>query len=237
MQQLTSRPQPDQQVNRGAPRSQVILIVALLLFSVAGLASGFSVGALSRKTSKTPQPTQITSIMSQQKGKTAAPTPKPIVKITPLGCPQPTTGTSTMFQQQDGTTSYTFTTQAIDNTGTSCGVGRPIHSTGITFKIWLTKLLPINKKIQFSTNILTHPAQFTKPLEIKAGNKNYQELQNELQFSTAQVQQSNNQGQVIWHYTINPDLKDGTYTLVLLDDWQGQTYNWSWFDLIVKKQG
>src|ERR1700738_1346229 len=88
MQQLEYRPQPDQQANNGgAPRSQGILIVALLLFSVAGLASGFSAGALGRKTGQTAPPTQPANIVPSLKGQGATAIPKTKVQVILLGCP------------------------------------------------------------------------------------------------------------------------------------------------------
>jgi hypothetical protein len=241
MQQLEYRPQPDQQANRGgAPRSQVILIVALLLFSVAGLASGFSVGALTGKTSKTATPAPITSIMPPQKGQNAAPTPKPTINVIPLGCPIVMPGSSinlNTFQLADGTT-YTFSAQAVDTKGDQpdkhiycAAANQSIHTAGITFKLWIIKHVG-NKTLTFP-----NLDKITQPIAGKADGKDFPELQNELQFGTTpQIQQSNNQGQVTWNYKINPDLKDGTYTLVVLADWQGKTSNWIWRDLVVKKQ-
>jgi hypothetical protein len=247
MQQVEYRPQPDQQANRGgAPRSQVILIVALLLFSVAGLASGFSVGALTAKTSKKTQSTQITNIVPPQKGQGITPTPKPTVKVIPLGCPQSTPGSSIyqgLSQVPDGATSYTFIAQAQNQAGGKCSAqtNQPIHAAGITFKLWLIKHVPTGKVFNFTqneiNNILPHVDQLGQTLEGKVDDKDSPELANELQFSTQQVQQSNKQGQVTWNYKINPDLKEGKYTLVVLDNWQGKAYNWSWYDLVIKKQG
>ena len=247
MQQLEYRPQPDQQANRGgAPRSQVILIVALLLFSVAGLASGFSVGALTRKTSRTASSTQITNIAPPVKGQAATPTPKPTVKVIPLGCPQSTQGSSIyqgLSQMPDGATPYTFVAQAQNQAGGKCNAqtNQPIHAAGITFKLWLIKHVPTGKIFEFTqneiNNVLPHTNQLGQPLEGRVDGKDSPELANELQFDTQQIQQSNNQGQVTWHYKINPDLKDGKYTLVVLANWQGKAYNWSWYDLVVKKQG
>ncbi|MBA2392884.1 MAG: hypothetical protein H0V70_09085 [Ktedonobacteraceae bacterium] len=247
MQQLEYRPQSDQQAHRGgAPRSQVILIVALLLFSVAGLASGFSVGALTGKNAKKTSSMQITTIAPPQKGQGITPTPKPAVKIIPLGCPQPTQASSIyqgLAQVPDGATPYTFVAQARDQIGGKCNYqkNQPIHSAGITFKIWLTTHVPTGKVFNFTqneiNNVLPHTDQLGQPLDGKVDDKDSPELVNELQFSTQQVQQSNNQGQVIWNYKINPDLKDGKYTLVVLANWQGKAYNWSWYDLIIKKQG
>jgi hypothetical protein len=241
MQQLASRPQPDQQANNGgAPRSQVILIVALLLFSVAGLASGFSVGALTGKHGQTPQATPMTNVPAQT-GQVATPKPKPTVKIIPLGCPIVTPNSSInldAFQLTDGTT-YTFSVQAVDTTGDQPAKGiycaaanRSIHTAGITFKLWVIKHVG-NKTLTFP-----NLGKITQPVDGKADGKDFPELQNQLQFGTTpQIQQSNTQGQVTWNYKINPDLKDGTYTLVVLTDWQGKTSNWIWRDLVVKKQG
>lgn len=247
MQQLASRPQPDQQTNnRGAPRSQVILIVALLLFSVAGLASGFSVGALTGKHGPTAQTTPITNIVTSQKGQVITPTPKPSIKVTPLGCPQATQDSSIyqgLSEVPDGTTSYTFTAQATNQDGGKCNYqkNKPVHAAGITFKIWITTWVPTGKFFIFTPDainkFLPHVDQLGAPLEGKVDDNNHPELANELQFGTPQVQQSNNQGQATWHYKINTGLNEGKYTLLVLANWQGKAYNWSWYDLVVKKQG
>ncbi len=244
MQQLASRPRPDQQANNGgAPRSQVILIVALLLFSMAGLASGFSIGALTGKGKQTATPTPITNVVSSSKGQTATPTPKPTVNPIPLGCPQATQDSSIyqgVSQASDGATSYTFTAQAKNKTGGQCNYqkNQAVHAAGITFKLWLTKWVPTCKLFNFTpneiTNVLPHANQLGQALEGKVDNKDYPELTNKLQFATSQVLQSNSQGQVTWHYKINQGLKAGKYTLVLLSNWQGKAYNWSWYDLVVK---
>jgi|ERR1019366_1788087 hypothetical protein len=242
MQQLASRPRPDQQANNGgAPRSQVILIVALLLFSVAGLASGFSVGAFTGKLGQTPPSTPMTSNIPVQKGPAATPTPKTPVKVITLGCPivEPSSSIYQLGSQQaDGATSYTFSAYAVDTTGNNpaknifcAAANRPIHAAGITFKLWLIKHV-VNKRLDFPNR-----GTITQPINGKVDGKDFPELQNELQFGTTpQIQKSNNQGQVTWNYKIDPGLKDGTYTLVVLTDWQGKTSNWSWRDLAVKQQ-
>jgi len=242
MQQLEFRPRPAQQPNNaGAPRSQIILIFALLLFSIAGLASGFSIGALSKKTGQTKQPSQITSNVPSLKGQSATPVPKTITKIIPLGCPivMPNSSVNLTNAQLTNNTTYTFSTQAVDTTGNQptkkiyCATAnKPIHTAGITFKLWVIKNVG-NKTLTFP-----NLGDITKPIDGKVNGKDFPELQNELQFGTTtpQVQQSNAQGQVTWNYTLNPGLKDGTYTLVVLTNWQGKTANWTWRDLVVKKQ-
>lgn len=65
------------------------------------------------------------------------------------------------------------------------------------------------------------------------------EIANGLQFdaATPQVQPSNDQGQGTWKFGISPEVKPGTYYLVILTDWDGTYANWTWFYFTVKANG
>ena len=245
MQQLASRPRPDLQVNNGgAPRSQIVLIVALLLFSVAGLASGFSVGALTRSTQSSMQSNGKSIVAQPPANRTITPTPKPVVAtVKELGCPQADKSSSiyqSPFQLADGNTTYTIASHATDKTGGKCTqTNKPLHIAGVMFKLWLTNRVPLHKILQLPADTLMHTEQLSQPITGKIGDTDYPEIANGLQFdpNIKQLQPSNDQGQANWTYRLDPDLKDGDYSLVILSDWQGNLYNWSWFDIIVKKQG
>ena len=84
-----------------------------------------------------------------------------------------------------------------------------------------------------------HAEQLAQPITGKIDNTDYPEIANALQFgpNTKQLQLSNNQGQANWTYKLNPNLQRRDYSLVILTDWQGKVYNWSWYDITIKKQG
>jgi hypothetical protein len=245
MQQLASRPRPDLQVNNGgAPRSQIILIVALLLFSVAGLASGFSVGALTHSTLSSTQSNGKSGVTRPPVSKIAISTPKPAVAtVKELGCPQEDKNSSAyqnMLEQADGNTTYTFASHATDQTGGKCDpANKPIHTAGIMIKLWLTNRIPAHKILHLPADVLMHTEQLPQPITGTINDANYPEVANALQFdpNTKQLHLSNDQGQANWTYKLDPNLNDGDYSLVILTDWQGKVYNWSWYDITVKKQG
>jgi hypothetical protein len=58
-----------------------------------------------------------------------------------------------------------------------------------------------------------------------------------LQFDSAtlQTQVCNDQGQAKWNYTVSPSVAPGSYDLVVLTDWQGKSFIWSWFHITIKK--
>jgi hypothetical protein len=246
MQQLASRPRPNYSpINSGGgiPRSQIILIIALLLFSVAGLVSGFSVGALTKGPQQVTQSNTKPATTQHMDSQTATPTPKPVLAtVKELGCP-PADNTSSIYQSPtqlaDGNTPYTFASHAVDKAGGKCDQNnQPVHMAGIMFKLWLTKHIPAHKVLQIPADILTQADQLAQPIKGNIGDANYPEIPNSLQFATntPELQQSNGQGQVNWTYKIGPDLQDGNYSLIILTDWQGHVYNWSWYDLIIKRQ-
>lgn len=234
MQQLASIPGPDQQANRGgAPRSQVILIIALLLFSVAGLASGFSVGALSRP--QQAKQNNTSSMVPIQPQARQAPTPQKTKSVDILavgiGCPVITI-TPSYAQTVDNTTVYTVEAQAKDESTSktgSCGVGKPLLAAGITCKIWLTKDVESLQNLQTTSNKMltdinmlqnTFPHEKTNILLLN-GN--------------GQVQNCNASGIATWKYSLAPDTNSGTYFIAVLTDWKGLLANWSWKQITVTK--
>ncbi len=160
-----------------------------------------------------------------------------------LGCPQADKSSSiyqSLFQLADGNTTYTFASHATDETGRGCNqTNKPIHVAGVVFKLWLTNRIPEHKILQLPVDALMHTEQLSQPITGKINDTDYPEIANALQFAsnTQQLQPSNDQGQAHWTYKLNPNLKDGDYSLVILTDWQGNAYNWNWYGITVKKQG
>lgn len=236
MQQLTSQPQPKMYPNipprpttNTNDRLTIVLITALILFAIAGLLSGFAIGAINRQphaqtggnvhNTQQNKPTVPSKTGSTQT--TATPT------ITSLGCPKADVFTSP--ETADGQT--IFTASAFATSGGTCA-GTQLNVSGITFKLWLTKRIT---SLTFPENAKAMLDTINSPITGKAKNGDtIQDLQ-AIQFTTAQVQQSNTQGRVTWKYTLPTALKSGLYDIVVLVDWQGKLYNWSWYDITINK--
>src|SRR5260370_169118 len=56
------------------------------------------------------------------------------------------------------------------------------------------------------------------------------QITNALNFApgVSQIQPTDANGQVMWNYTVGTFVDPGTYYLVVLMDWQGQSFDWSW---------
>ncbi len=229
MQQLASRPRPDVQTNKaGAPRSQIVLIVALLLFSVAGLSSGFFIGAMGRPKPQQPSANTQPGIVAQSSpaGQTATVTHDvPTTTIVPLGYPV----TTVPFNQiANGTTIYTVTAYPVDQS-IDKGHGKQVHATNITCKLFLTKEKNItNALLGAKDNQLKNVAMLSQPLP--------KEESNAMQFQgTQQTKACAAQGNTIWNYQLAPTLPAGVYYLVVLTDWEGQRFNWYQSEINVTK--
>ncbi len=228
MQQLATRPRPDTQVNNGgAPRSQIVLIVALLLFSIAGLTSGFFIGAMTRpqqqKTSANTHPGIVAQ--SSPAGPTATVTRAPVTNSVPLGYPVTTV---TFNQIADGTTTYTVTAYPVDQS-IDKGHGKPVHATDITCKLFLTKEKNITDALLAARDTrLKNVDTLSQPLP--------KEESTALQFDgTQQTKFCAAQGNTTWNYQLAPTLKAGIYYLIVLTDWQGQRFNWYQSEIHVTK--
>ena len=252
MQQLTSRPQPGMYPNRPphhgstgntSDRSTIVLITALILFAIAGLLSGFAIGAINR-----PHHTQTANNThgTQQNqpnvpSKTGGTTQKtPTITIVPIGCPVP--DAYVPIETADGQTPYTVSAYATthSNDPRSCG-GNQLTDAGITFKLWLTQSIPDPVSVNFPQGSQSVYTNINSPLTGTATKQgkttgNIPEVQG-LQFASTspQVQQSNAQGRVTWKYTLPTSLQPGNYELFVLVDWQGKEYNWSWRNITIQK--
>lgn len=249
MQQLTSRPQPGMYPNRpphhtgnsgnSSDRSTIVLIAALILFAIAGLLSGFAIGAINRPHSKLPTASthnthQNNPTIPSKTGST--PQTTPTVTVVPMGCPMPDSYVPT--ETADGQTTYTVSAYATHNPP-NCD-GNQLMAAGITFKLWITQ--PIPYAINFPQGPQGVYTSINSPLTGTAVNKqekvtgNIPEVQG-LQFASTspQVQQSNAQGRVTWKYTLPTSLQPGNYELFVLVDWQGKEYSWSWRNITITK--
>ena len=126
----------------------------------------------------------------------------------------------TYVEIANGNTPYTVTAQAVDKKG------QPIYSQSITCKLWLTEDNNVNANMPASR--LVSVDTLAQPFPKEEGALNFAE-------TTPQTQPCNNNGQGQWSYTVSPSIKHGIYYLVVLMDWDGIHYNWSWITITIKK--
>jgi len=206
----------------GSSRSRAIAVTAMILFALSGLISGMTVAAF--------YPPKFARSSSSNQGnnpaaqKTVTSTPPTTTHPVPLG--YPVIDTISSFEVADGTTVYTLTAHAVDQVPDR-DHGQPVHAPGITCRLWLVDnkqnpVVPLDRLR--SINTLQSPPF---PGEIPG-----------LIFdaTTAQTQLCNN-GVGTWMYQVATSVSPGAYYLVVLTDWEGQHFTWSWRLVTIKKQG
>ena len=207
---------------------RTVTVIAVILFALSGLITGFAFGAFVHfGPAKTSNANRNTTTIVQKKGGTTPTATKAVQTILPLGWPAITPSAYTEIA--DGTTTYTTTAQVTDQSKGKT-VGKPIYAAGITFKIWLTKEADKTSDALIANNYALlkniNNIQNTFPREVQGG----------LVFTaTPQTQMSNAQGQVTWNYTVAQSVDPGTYYLMVLTDWNGIHFNWSWQIITIKK--
>lgn len=204
----------------------------LIVCSVIGLVAGFAVGGLTGQ--KTPSKTTNTGPLTKptqtaQTTVTTTPTPTPPPDIV-LGLPQ-FTPFPTPVESATGGTTYTVGMQAIDQHK------KPVNSADVTCKLWLVKRLKHDQKLNIDTTTLKAVTSLSNSIQgTIAGTETPVPEVAGLTFSatTLQTAKCNTQGQITWQYTIAPSVTPGPYDLVILADWEGKHYNWSWTDITIQ---
>lgn len=196
-----------------------IAVVAILLFAISGLISGFAVGAFVHSRAQTGTGTgtsgsKITPVAhaTQTQPITITPTPEE------LGFPVIDKAAFIYNELADGQTIYTYSAYAV------YANGHRVHSLGITCKLWLTKN--------------TQGLQRSEWTPVSAVNQAIGgEVDGSLIFdpTTLQVQNCDANGQATWKYQISPSVAPGAYYLATLTDWAGKHYNIWWQQVIIKK--
>src|SRR5438105_10358990 len=220
--------------NTLSSQSRTITLLAISLFALAGLISGLSVGAFVRPNlalpalnSNSPATSRITI-----EPQTATPTPhaQHFVKLGWPVIPQYST-----FEAADGDTTYTLVAYAVDQSIDS-GHGNPVHASGITFKLWLVQSIPTSTTFMLAINDLKNIGTIQKPLTGSVQGQPYGEISG-LNFdaATQQTHASNAKGRATWKYQLSPSVAPGDYDLVVLTDWDGKYYNWSWANIEIKQ--
>jgi hypothetical protein len=206
-------------------QTRKIAIVAILLFALSGLISGFAVGAFVHPKAQTGTGTGT--------GTTGSGT-TPVVRVTHSSVPTTTTehvnldlpviGDYSNFQIANGSTSYTFSAQIIEKNK------QPIQASDVTCKLWLTKEVDVNSILRaddYAIPRTINNIQQPFPKEI-VGAFNYIAPSQQIQPCAPTAKTS-------WSYTVSQSVDLGTYNLVVLADWKGKSFNWSWVQIIIKK--
>ncbi|MBV9227674.1 MAG: hypothetical protein JOZ18_00070, partial [Chloroflexi bacterium] len=131
--QSLSRQRPTNNLNN---QSRAIAFIAILLFALAGLVSGFSVGAFVHpKFLPIYNPGSETNQPSANQSQTATHT-QHSVHYVKLGWPVVSQYDPT--EVANGTNTYTLSASAVDQS-IDTGHGHAVHASGITFKLWLVQ--------------------------------------------------------------------------------------------------
>jgi hypothetical protein len=209
--------------NNVSSQTRTIAFFAVLLFAIAGLISGFAVGAFvhPKTSASTGNSNSITKPPVVQKIQTPASTTTP--EIVSPGEPEITDYSTNETKNNN----YTLSALITDK-----NTHKPIQSSDVQCKLWLSQdgnINPILKKDNYS---------IPKAID-NIGQPFPKEAQNGLAFSstTPQVQPcATNGSKTTWNYTLSSSLDPGTYYLAILADWKGLHYNWRWATIIVVKQ-
>lgn len=215
--------------NNVRSQTRTIAFFAILLFALSGLISGFAVGAFIHPKTGSTTGNSGANTNPPVAQKTQTPTSTETTHPTPIDWPkiiQAPVGT----EIADGTTSYTLSIQVVSKTNNRKN-DPPIHAAGITCKIWLTK----------DSNNINNNVTKDQDKRLKSVNTLSQPFPGEivgvLNFngSSSQTQKTNADGQATWNYSIASSVDHGQYYIVMLADWNGIHYNWSWIGITVTK--
>ena len=216
-----------QHPNNLNPQTRKIAVVAILLFALSGLVSGFAVGAFGHSKAKTGTGTAPTgSKTTPIAHATRTTVPTTTVEHINLDLPGISQGDYSYFQIANGSTNYTFSTLIINKNKT------PTQASDVTCKLWLTKEGDVNSILRAKNYAI--PKSFDTiqqpfPKEV-VGTFNYIP-------PSQQIQPCAPTGKTTWSYTISQSVDPGTYSLVVLADWKGKSFNWRWVSIVIKKAG
>jgi len=198
---------------------RAIAVISIILFAIAGLLSGFAVSAFTRPVQQQFANNSGTTLTPPQQKLAHTPTATVQAQQSLLLGP-PTIQQVQYIEIANDSTTYTVAAQAIDKQS------QPIYSQGITCKLWLTKDSNVNANMP--TSRLVSVDTLAQPFPKEEGVLNFAA-------TTPQTQLCNSNGQGQWSYTLSPSIKHGIYYLVVLMDWGGIHYNWSWVAITIKK--
>jgi hypothetical protein len=202
-----------------------VAVIAILLFALSGLISGFAVGAFVHPKSQTGTGNGTTGTKTTPVAHVSQTTvPTTTVEHVNLDLPVISQGDYTYFQIANGSTNYTFSAQILNKDK------NPTQVADVTCKLWLTKEVDVNSILRTDDYALLRSIDTVQqpfPKEV-VGALNYSA-------PSQQIQPCAPTGKTSWSYTISQSVDPGTYNLVVLADWKGRSFNWSWVTIIIKK--
>lgn len=203
--------------------SRSIAVLAVILFALSGLISGFAVGGFLHSRSGQ---SGTSGAGTTSEGQTTKPSSTHTSHPIPLGFPQ--INVSNADEKANGTT-YILTTQAIDKQN------QPVHASDITCKLWLVQRIPDHKILDIPVSTLKDANAIQNPITGFVNGRTFEEV-NGLNFdsSTPQTHLCNANGQFTWKYQVSSSVEAGDYDLVVLTDWNGVHYDWSWININIK---
>ena len=213
--------------NKVNQQTRKVALIALLFFALSGLISGFAIGAYVHPKSQTGVETGSSTIGSKTKPiahATHTTVPTTTVEQINLDLPVISQGDYSYFQIANSSTNYTISALIINKNNT------PIQASDVTCKLWLTREANVNSILradQYSLLRAIDTIQQPFPKEA-VGAFNYIA-------PSQQTQPCASTGKTSWSYTISQAVHPGTYSLVVLADWKGQSFNWSWVQIVIKK--
>lgn len=215
-------------------QTRSIAIVAVILFALSGLISGFSIGAFIRPPKSAPTDPNALGTTPPLAAQSPVSTKGPrTIKEVPLGWPVIEYFNS--MEIADGSTLYTFSAYPVDQS-VNAGHGTEVYASGITCKVWLIQHIPATAHLSLPIPTLQNISAIQNPITGTAKGQQYAEIPGLLfDASTPQTQACNPRGVTNWKYQIATTVDSGKYNLVVLTDWDGKRFNWSWSDIFVKK--
>jgi len=216
-----------QHPNNVNQQTRKIAVVAILLFALSGLISGFAVGAFLHPkaqtgtgsgTGNTGSKTTPIAHATPTQGTT------PVVENVNLAEPVIMQGSYHYIQIADGSTSYALSALIINKNKT------PIQASDVSCRLWLTK--------DGNVNSILGADDYALPRSIGTFQQPFpKEVVGALSFiaPSQQVQYCAPNGKTTWTYTISPSIDAGTYYLVTLASWKGKSFNWYWVAIVIKR--
>lgn len=206
-------------------QTRKVAVTAILLFALSGLISGFAVGAFVHPKSRTGTGNGTTgSVKTPIVHATRTTVPTTTAEYVNLGLPVISQGDYSYFQIANGSTNYTISALILNKNKTS------IQASDVTCKLWLTKEGDVNSILradQYALLRTIDTIQQPFPKEV-VGAFNYIA-------PSQQTQPCAPTGKTSWSYTMSQSVDPGTYSLVVLADWKGKSFNWSWVQIVIKK--
>ena len=201
------------------PQTRKIATIAIVLFALSGLISGFAVGAFVHR-----RPATVTTHKTSSGSKSVVRITPPVITRTPevvtLGEPQITDFISS--ETANSSTSYSLSALIIDK------ANNPIQASDVTCKLWLTKDANVSSDIETDNRAqLASIGAIQQPFPGDVNGLNFT--------TTQQTRPCTPNGKTTWNYTVSSAVDSGIYYLVVLADWQGKHSSWRWIEVRIKK--